>query len=246
MNHWDAEEASKIASGGTTNLLLTTQQTFVDGNVATLQALRTDFFSWRIVPGGDARVVSLDPPLHLVQLAGVYSTSVVTVPPKAERIAATQTKPADAPAPLPADFKPSNRPRSVAAAPTEADWSRAGVWSITIPKSAFTDTPGEQHFLRITYTGNVARISVNGHLLDDNFADGRPWLVGLARFAPQLQQSGGKLDLSIYPLRPNPPIFFEPGYGPKPDAPPASVSSVELLTQYTLKLKLEPTPTKKP
>jgi len=51
------------------------------------------------------------------------------------------------------------------------------------------------------------------------------------------------LDLSIYPLRANPPIFFEPGHEPKPGA---TLGSVELLTEYTLKLKLEPTPAKKP
>ena len=114
---------------------------------------------------------------------------------------------------------------------------------IPLPKFALTDTPTEQHFLRITYTGDVARISADNHLLDDNFADGRPWLVGLARFAPQLTQTGGKLDFSIYPLRPNPPIFFEPGHEPTPGA---TLQSVELLTQYTLKLKLIPTPTNKP
>jgi hypothetical protein len=156
---------------------------------------------------------------------------------------ATQTKPADAPAPLPADFKPSNRPRVVAAEPTDADFSRAAIYSIPLPKSAFTDSAIEQHFLRITYTGDVARISINSHLLDDNFADGRPWLVGLTRFTPQLQKDP-TLQLSIYPLRANPPIFFEPGHEPKPDAPPASLQSVELLTQYSLKLRLEPAPAK--
>ena len=116
--------------------------------------------------------------------------------------------------------------------------SHAAIYSIPLPKSALADTPTEQHFLRITYTGDVARLSANHHLLDDNFADGTPWLVGLTRFDPQLQ-TDPTLQLSIYPLRSNPPIFFEPGYEPKPDAPHA-LQSVELLTQYTLKLKLGP------
>ena len=76
-------------------------------------------------------------------------------------------------------------------------------------------------------------------LLDDNFADGRPWLVGLTRFVPQLEQNPS-LEFSIYPLRANAPIFFEPGHEPKPDTPPAALQSVELVTQYTLRLKLEP------
>ncbi len=160
----------------------------------------------------------------------------------------TQTKPADAPASLPADFKPSSRPRVVAAAPTDADFSRAATYSITLPKSAFTDTPTvpptEQYFLRIIYNGDVARLSApidgKSQLLDDNFTDGRPWFVGLTRFDPKLTQSGGKLDISIYPLRPNPPIFFEPEFQPRPDNPPARLIDVALVTQYTLKLKLVP------
>lgn len=157
---------------------------------------------------------------------------------------ATQTKPAGDVAPLPADFKPSSRPRVVAAEPTDADWSRAATWTIPLPKPSAA--PDEQRFLRIHYTGDVARISAGDHLLTDNFADNRPWLVGLTRFAPQLTQDGGKLDLSIYPLRANPPIFFEPGYEPKIDGPQAvSLQSVELLTQYTLKLRMETRPPQK-
>jgi hypothetical protein len=141
---------------------------------------------------------------------------------------------------------PSSKPRSVAAAPTEAEWSRAATYSIPLPKSALADTPSQQHFLRITYTGDIARLSVNGHLLDDNFADGRPWLIGLDRFSSLLGPNR-ELKLSIYPLRKDAPIFFEPGLEPKVDGPQAvSLQSVELLTQYTLKLKLQPHTEQKP
>ena len=241
-----AEHSWKIANGRTTQLLWTPQEAFVDGTSVTLQNRSDNSFLFDLSPdiGG---VTSLDSAAHLLPLPdGGYSASYRSTTPTV-KLDATQTKPADAPAPLPADFKPSTRPRSVAAAPTEADWSRAATYTIPFPKSALTDTPTQQHFLRITYTGDVARLTTpidgKAHLLDDNFADGRPWLVGLTRFAPQLAQSSGKLDLSIYPLRPNPPIFFEPGYEPKPGA---TLESVELLTQYTLKLKLEPTPPRKP
>ena len=215
----------------------------------TLQNLGYNSFLFDLSPdvGG---VTSLSPAAGLLPLPdGGYSASYRNVDRGAIGLTTTLTKSASSPAPLPADFKPSNRPRVVPAAPTEADWYRAAIYSIPLPASVTTPTPNQQDFLRITYTGDVARLSADApwqpRLLDDNFADGRPWLVGLARFVPQLQQSGGKLDLSIYPLRPDPPIFFEPGKEPRPDTPPASLSSVELLTQYTLKLKLEPQPTKK-
>ena len=235
-----AEQAWKITTGNQTELALTEQQAFVDGDVLTLQNLGSKNFATRLVPGDEAQLVSQDPAVGIVHAGSVYFTP----PAKATSVVkldSTPTKPAGEVAPLPADFKPSARPRVVAAAPTDADWSRAATYSIPLTKSALTDTPTEQHFLRVRYTGDVARISAGTHLLDDNFADNRPWLIGLARFTPELLTN--QLQLSIYPLRPNPPIFFEPGNEPKPDAP-TGVQSVELLTQYTLKFKLEPTPKK--
>jgi hypothetical protein len=245
LSQANAEHAWKIESGGKKALLITQQQAFIDGDVATLQNLSENNFNAFLVPSG-GNLVSLDPSIHLRRGIDLSFTGIISNAPSVAKLAATQTKPADAPAPLPADFKPSSRPRVVAAAPTDADFSRAATFSIPLPKSALTHTPTEQHFLRIHYTGDVARLYVNGHLLDDNFADNRPWLVGLTRFAPQLTQAGGKLTLSIYPLRPSPPIFFESGHEPKPDAPPAAVQSIELLTQYTLKLKMVTLPPKKP
>ncbi len=73
----------------------------------------------------------------------------------------------------------------------------------------------------------------------------RPWpVVGLNPLLPPQLTFNHQLQLSIYPLRPNPPIFFEPGSEPKPDAPTA-LQAVELLTQYTLKLKLRASTGKK-
>jgi hypothetical protein len=257
----DAEHSWRISTGTATAFLRTTQQAYVDGNVVTLQNLGESTqqgavplrgsFTWSVAPGDIGYLAPLDKAGHentkVVGIAKVAEEAARhPAPPAVIKLEVKQTKSASSPTPLPADFKPSNRPRSVAAAPTDADFARAATYTIPLPKSALTDTPSDttpQHFLRITYTGDVARLTVNGHLLDDNFADGRPWLVGLTRFIPQL--TNNQLQLSIYPLRPNPPIFFEPGYEPKPDAPTA-IQSVELLTQYTLKLKLEPIPTRKP
>jgi len=240
-----AEYGWKIAAGSETYLLTTPQQVFIDSDGATLQELADNAFIFNVLPSAPG-VKSLDANMSIIGLPDGGFTSVYTPKPRSawQSLPLTQTKPADAPAPLPADFKPSTRPRVVAAAPTDADFSRAGLWSLTLPNFALTDTPTEQHFLRITYTGDVARISSNGHLLDDNFSDGRPWLVGLSRFSPQLQ-TNPSLQFSIYPLRPNPPIFFEPGQEPKPGTPPAALQLVELVTQYTLRLKLEPVAAKK-
>ena len=247
LSQENAEHAWKVPAGDVTALVSTPQQAFVNGSAITLQNLGSGPFEANIIPEDSAHLVALDPTTKLGHSGADMTVAFSSGLPPTEPLQAKQIKPASSPAPLPADFKPSNRPRVVAAAPTEADWSRAATYSIHLPKSALADTPTEQHFLRIHYTGDVARLAAGSHLLTDDFSTGRPWLVGLTRFNPQIAQSGDKLQLSIYPLRPNPPVFFEPGLEPKANGPQAaSLQSVELLTQYTLKLKLVPRTAKKP
>jgi len=289
MTRNDAEHSWKVSSKAGTFFLWTPHDAYIDGDLAYLQHLGdasqpgtmpASSFTFNVRPEGLGSFVSIDNSGHVDDRVTIGIEEMAKriaehpEPPGVVQLAVTQLRAAGQPAPLPSDFKPSSRPRVVAAAPTDADWSRAGVWSITLPKSVAaaiesSDTapernarvphssralggmsgmnnaqsavlPNTEYFLRIHYTGDVAHLSANDHLLTDDFYSGRPWLVGLARFAPQLAQSGGKLTLAIYPLRPNPPIFFEPGLAPKPDTPPASVASVELVTQYTLRLKLVP------
>jgi len=243
LTQQDAESSWKIASDGTTELLLTTQEVSINGDIATLQNLGSDDFSGQLLATG-ASLRPVDSRVKFRSIRAGLMTGSPTDNPTTLLLEAAQTKPADEVAPLPSGFAPSTRPRVVAAEPTDADWSRAATWTIPLPKPSAA--PDEQRFLRIHYSGDVARISTGDHLLTDNFADGRPWLVGLTRFSPELLPNN-QLQLSIYPLRANPPIFFEPGYEPKIDGPQAvSLQSVELLTQYTLKLRMETRPPQKP
>ena len=253
----DAMHSWKVSSHAGSFFIQSAQQAYVDGDLVTLQNLGDASgpfglgVSYSEVPDDIGYLLALDSAGHeITKVVGiaqvVKEASRHPAPPAVVKLVVKQIKAADAVAPLPAGFVPSSKPRSVAAAPTEAEWSRAATYSIPLPKSALADTPSQQHFLRITYTGDIARLSVNGHLLDDNFADGRPWLIGLDRFSSLLGPNR-ELKLSIYPLRKDAPIFFEPGLEPKVDGPQAvSLQSVELLTQYTLKLKLQPHTEQKP
>ena len=236
LDQKEAEQAWKIRVGGNTALISTPQQAFVDGAFITLEDLGAKTFEANIIPEGAMRAVAVDPGMKLghsgADVTATSSSAAAAIVP----VIARETKPPGEVAPLPADFKPSGRPRVVAGAPADADWSRAGTWTLTLPKTA--PSTGEKMFLRIKYEGDVMRLSASGKLLDDNFADGRPWLVGLERFAPQLQKSD--LNLSIYPLRKDAPIFFEPGLEPKVEGTQAAtLESVELVTQYSLKLRME-------
>jgi beta-galactosidase len=232
----DAEEAWKVQAGGTIALVSTPQQAFVDGALVTLQNLGGKTFEANVIPEGALRAVAANPGIKLGHSgADVTFTSPSTVA-ASVAIAVNQTKQPGEVAPLPDGFVPSGRPRVVAAGPTAQEWRRAGVWNLTLPKTV--PAAGERQFLQIKYVGDVMRLSAGGKLLDDNFADGRPWLVGLTRFMPQLEKNA--MELSIYPLRKDAPIFFEPGLEPKVDGTQAvGLESVELVTEFSLKLKME-------
>jgi beta-galactosidase len=92
--------------------------------------------------------------------------------------------------------------------------------------------------LKIAYTGDVARLSANGNLLDDNFYNGLPWTIGLQRF---IRKTGNQpIELSILPLRRDAPIFiekrFKPNFGDKNQI--VDLGSVALIPQY--KFRIEP------
>jgi hypothetical protein len=233
----------KITTGDATELLHTGGDTFVDGDLATVEAYdRLQNLSAYLLPGDGSTLDVVSSTVKITRDGFLYSAALPTTAARMLPLTGTLTKIADAPAPLPAGFSPSSKPRMVAAAPTETDWARAAAWTIAIPKPE----AGKPQFLRLHYTGDVARISVNGHLLADNFSDGREWLVGLERFESLLGPDR-KLTISIYPLRKDAPIFFDTWLEPKFDAAhAASLQSVELLTQYTIKLKLVPQPKQKP
>jgi hypothetical protein len=130
----------------------------------------------------------------------------------------------------------------IAIAPTEADFTNAAVWKIKLPAkwsaglrhgSDNTNTPdGRPALLRIHYVGDVARLTLNGKLIDDNFYSGREFDLGLNRYAPEILS--GDLRLEILPLRKDAPIFLEPKA--KPDFGShesiATVQNVEIINSH--------------
>lgn len=93
----------------------------------------------------------------------------------------------------------------IALAPTEADFTNAAVWKITLPGHVDLDA---DPILRIHYLGDVARVTLNGKLIDDDFYSGRDFEIGLKRYGREILS--GDLELQILPLRADAPIFFEP------------------------------------
>jgi beta-galactosidase len=110
----------------------------------------------------------------------------------------------------PAREIPLSQGRShIALAPTEFDFTNAAIYRISLPKPIAL---GADPLLCIHYLGDVARVTLNGQLIDDNFYSGRDFEIGLRRYGKAIL--GGDLQLQILPLRKDAPIFFEPSLRP--------------------------------
>lgn len=97
----------------------------------------------------------------------------------------------------------------VAEEPVDADFEQAAVYQISLP----TDTSlyalpfgqaEHSSLLQIEYRGDVARLYADGHLIDDNFYNGRPFQYALWR----LPKDCRKLELRILPLQKDMPVYF--------------------------------------
>lgn len=104
-------------------------------------------------------------------------------------------------------------PQPVAAAPTDADFANAAVWRIELPASL--DFTRDDALLRLHYTGDVARVFIGGKFITDDYSNGQPLEIGLARHAELLK--AGELTVAILPLQRSAPVFFpesaKPNFG---------------------------------
>jgi beta-galactosidase len=123
----------------------------------------------------------------------------------------------------------------IALAPTEADFTNAAVWKIKLPANLELPANLDLDFdpiLRIHYVGDVARVTLNGRLIDDNFYNGKAFDLGLKRFAPEILT--GDLRLEILPLRRDAPIYLadeaKPAFGKA--ASIARVNKLEIVNPY--------------
>ncbi|MEA3188809.1 MAG: beta-galactosidase [Chthoniobacter sp.] len=124
--------------------------------------------------------------------------------------------------------------KGVAVVPDDAAFDGAEVWQVTLPKDALDGA--HETFLQIHYTGDIARAYIGDQLIDDDFYFGRPWEIGLRRFAPEVLQKG--ITLKILPLRKDAPLYIPkdrlPEFGENGEA--VGVSKVTLTQEYEIAL----------
>jgi hypothetical protein len=126
------------------------------------------------------------------------------------------------------------RPRGVAQAPDAGPLTNAAHWSITVPAGSMSGL--SDLYLSIKYTGDVARLSSGGRLLDDNFYNGKPWTISLRRFLAL--QGASTFELSILPLRKDAPVYLETATPPEfaTNGQAIKLESVTLVPEYQLEI----------
>jgi hypothetical protein len=204
----EAEDAWKVRIGGADHLLISAQDFFADSDAAAgrvwLRSRGTPEFAFSITPPLKTKLIA-NPPLKRTGKDAEVDSFTATAIPRNLGLKFIQIQPAGEVPPVKAGPALGWRPKGVAQAPTEADFSPAARWSITLPPDAMSDLSGL--FLEVDYIGDVAHLSAAHQLLTDDFYNGYPWLVGLGRFLNP--QGASTFELSILPLRKDAPVYFE-------------------------------------
>jgi hypothetical protein len=143
------------------------------------------------------------------------------------------------------EIQPAGPPRAiplgkigqpVAAEPEDADFKQAAIWRVKLPANLdFNSDP----LLRLHYVGDVARVTLNGKLLTDDFYNGNAFEVGLRRYAPEILT--GELRVEILPLRKDAPIMLakeaRPDFGDKQSV--VLLNNIEMIPHYQIELKAQ-------
>ncbi len=183
---------------GRDRVFLTRANLVIDGNMLGLAMTHPDELKVGIYPApasvrADGKALAAEPD-------GVFACFAPPVP----RVAASEVKfeqvrPAGPPRTIPM----GQIRQAVAAAPVDADFEQAAIWRIELPAKLDMDA---DPILRLHYAGDVARVTLDGKLLTDDFYNGNALDIGLRRHAPEILQ--GELRVAILPLRRDAPIYM--------------------------------------
>jgi hypothetical protein len=237
-----AEHLTLLQIHGQKTLIYSGAYAFSDGEIVHFRSSgRSDIF-FGILGTNDAAWLS-DTPLKSQSPEGVFPVYEATLTPRTIAVQFTQTKPAGAAPRIERANPAAWRKQPVAVAPTDAIMQNfAAQWTISVPKDALAGT--EDVFLQVHYEGDVARLYSGGSLagatlIDDNFYNGEPWVIGLKRFATRLD---APLQLQVLPLRDDAPVYFDPDYKPQFSGKQvAAVASITAVPEYEVVLRLQST-----
>ena len=192
LSQSQADACSRQHLAGRERLVLCGEPLHVDGDtVVMLAGERAELDVWPVddlaVDNGFA---------HLAQADARDASLPVRV--RVERDAQTPPVPRDGPV-------VAWRARAVPLAPDESAYEQG--MKVRIEPGA-PCPPGARVLLALDYLGDAARLLADGVLVDDQFADGEPWIIGLHRFV-RPDGTWPTFELLIVPANPELPIFLE-------------------------------------
>jgi beta-galactosidase len=124
----------------------------------------------------------------------------------------------------------------VTEAPSDADFEQAAIYRIKLPEGVDAN---RDLILRIHYTGDVARIYLDGQLLTDNFCNGTAFDLGLKRYGPDIYKK--ELLLKVLPLQKGAPVYLAkeamPDFGDAPSA--MKIAKVEVVERREAVMSLK-------
>jgi hypothetical protein len=198
-----AEDSWKVTLGGETRLIETPADVFADSVRATMRQLGEPGFHFALYPAPRSLPVA-----EVAVHAEGEGRFTATLPSVRTSVAATLVKRAGTAPPVGLGPALSWRPVGVAQAPSDATWTAAAArWSLNVNPPQLSAGVSNL-FLRIAYVGDSARLERSGRLLDDDFFNGEPWLVGLGRYAAKNRLP--PLQLEILPIRSDAPVYLPP------------------------------------
>jgi len=224
-----AEKLVAVTIDDGTHLISSTAEVFSDGDKLYLESTAGPHIEFGIYP--DVRSISAGD--HAIRKMGnqgvfsVYSSDLplrhvaVEVTPSVTRFNQESVK----------LLSSVDRTMSPQSPPSDSVFSVVRHWQIQVRPLSLDSL--SNIFLDISYKGDVARLTAGGKLLADNFYNGKPWVVGIPRFIPQLKD--GSLILTIAPLTPDNDIVFDDSASKnKSQKPVASVERITAVPQYRL------------
>jgi beta-galactosidase len=203
LSRAQAENSYRFSYQDREYFLITQADFFTDGKTIHLRSQHPDAFAFSVLPDF-AQLPATRAPLQRTRQDGVFARYTATVNPKQILVSLDKTQDPGPSTPVPMGKPVEWRHGPVAQAPDESAFANAGIWRIILPAGSMTGV--NDIFLRIQYTGDVARVYDRSLLVDDNFYNGTPWEIGLKRYPPLSWSQGW--DLKVLPLRSDAPIYL--------------------------------------
>ena len=203
---------------------------FFDGSLVRLRARAPQALRLSLFPNVRPKLIKSSP-LRAQGRDGVFWSYSVKVQPQS--VAPEWTKVREG---IPS--QPVSKGEHNALAPADAQFDQAASWRVHVPVNRLASL--SDSFLRVEYTGDVARLYCDSQLLADDFFKGTIWEIGLKRF---LANCHSDLLLKITPLRKDAPVYIPHSAWPSfpPSSEIAKVNNIRLSPEYELVVDLQGT-----